>query len=130
LVRATIPRWAFWIPCLATAALIYGLSHQPDLGLPDRFPDWLAHAVEYGFFALTLVFALTRGFDPSIRGAGVLAGAVIIASLYGISDEWHQGFVGRDAAVSDWIADTIGAVIMVTVVAWVWRRMAASESRV
>ena len=129
-MRATIPWWAFWIPCLATAALIGGLSHQPDLGLPDRFPDWLAHAVEYGFFALTLVFAFTRGFERSRRTPGALVGAVIVASVFGISDEWHQGLVGRDAALSDWLADTVGAVMMVMVLAWAWHRMAASESRV
>ncbi len=129
-MRTTIPWWAFWIPSLATAALIGGLSHQPDLGLPDRFPDWLAHAVEYGFFVLTLVFALTRGFEPSRRRWTALAVAVVLASLYGITDEWHQGFVGRDVAVSDWIADTIGALMMATALAWLWRRMAASEPRV
>lgn len=120
----------FWVPSLATAALIAGLSHQPDLGLPDRFPDGPAHAIEYGFFALTLVFALTRGFERSRRSARALAVAVVIASLYGISDEWHQGLIGRDAAASDWVADTIGATIMVICVAWFWRRMAAPEPRV
>lgn len=119
--------WAFWTPALATAALIAFLSHQPALGLPDRVPDWSAHGVEYGFFALTLVFATTRGFDPRRSTTTRVVAAVMIASLYGISDEWHQAFVGRDATVRDWIADTIGAVAMAIAVVVIRRRMARSK---
>lgn len=122
--------WVFWIPALTTAAVIAGLSHQPDLGLPDRFPDWLAHAVEYGFFTLTLVFALSRGFQEGRRTVARIAVAVVLASAYGISDEWHQGFVGRDVSVADWLADTTGAAIMAMALLWHWRRMAGSKRRV
>ena len=35
----------------------------------------------------------------------------IIVSIYGIIDEFHQSFTpGRDATISDWIADTLGAL--------------------
>jgi VanZ family protein len=122
-----VTTWVFWIPALVTAAVIATLSHQPDLGLPDRFPDWLAHAVEYGFFTLTLIFATSRGFDPRRRTAPRVAAAVAIASLYGITDEWHQRFVGRDMSALDWLADTAGALIMASAALWAWRRMAASQ---
>jgi len=40
--------------------------------------------------------------------------SVLFCSLYGVSDEYHQSFIdGRDADVWDWLADTIGAGIMV-----------------
>jgi len=122
--------WVFWTPALVTAAVIAVLSHQPDLGLPERFPDWLAHGIEYGFFTLTLVFATTGGFDARRRTAARVAAAVAIASLYGITDEWHQGFVGRDVAVTDWLADTTGALILALLVMSVWRRMARSRRQV
>jgi VanZ family protein len=36
--------------------------------------------------------------------------SLLIASLYGVSDEVHQAFVpGRDSSPFDWLADTIGA---------------------
>ena len=120
----------FWIPALVTAVIIALLSHQPDLGLPERFPDWLAHGVEYGFFTLTLIFAVTDGFDARCRTVSRVAAAVVVASLFGITDEWHQGFVGRDVSALDWVADTAGALMMAAVILSVWRRMAGSQPSV
>jgi len=57
--------------------------------------------------------------------------SVTIASLYGITDEWHQSFTfGRDASVWDWTADTVGAVLAASMILGVWRRMAALQLRV
>jgi len=39
--------------------------------------------------------------------------AVVFCMLYGASDEWHQSFVsGRDASLLDWLADSIGALLL------------------
>jgi VanZ family protein len=112
------------------AALIFWLSHQPELPEPPgNVPDWVAHAVEYGLFTLTLIFAVTRGFERTLRSRARLAAAVVIAALYGISDEYHQSFVGRDATARDWFADVIGALIVAALVLLAWRRMAAPEDR-
>ena len=44
--------------------------------------------------------------------------ATSIASLYGISDEFHQSFVpGRTPDVVDWLADTSGALLAVLLIA-------------
>ncbi len=124
----------YWFPAIATAALIAWLSHQSSL--PDvpgwlEIPDWVAHFLEYGFFALTLVFATTRGFEKATRTTARVGTAVAIACLYGITDEWHQSFVvAREASVWDWAADTVGAVVMAVLVLAFWRRMAAPEPRV
>ena len=41
----------------------------------------------------------------------VIVLAVFIGVLYGASDEFHQMFVsGRDASVSDFIADSLGVM--------------------
>ncbi len=124
----------YWLPAIATASLIAWLSHQsslPDLPGPFEIPDWVAHILEYGFFELTLVFAITRGFEASTRTMVRVAASVTIASLYGITDEWHQSFTfGRDASVWDWTADTVGAVLAGSMVIGIWRRMAALQLRV
>jgi hypothetical protein len=50
--------------------------------------------------------------------------AVLIVSAFGVTDEWHQSFVpGRDCDVFDWLADTAGAALAVTLyVKWAWYR--------
>ena len=43
-------------------------------------------------------------------GATTVALAVLLASLYGITDEFHQHFVAmRTPDIADWVLDTIGA---------------------
>ncbi len=121
----------YWLPAAVTATLIFGLSQQSSLPeIPGHLPDWVAHGLEYGFFTLTLVFAATRGFDAARRTPARVSVAVLIASLYGISDEFHQSFVGRDATVRDWLADTVGAVVMAALILLLWRRMAGPRTRV
>ena len=121
----------YWLPAAGTAALIFGLSHQSSLpDIPGHIPDWVAHGLEYGFFTLTLVFATTRGFDAAHRTPARVAVAVLIATLYGISDEFHQSFVGRDPTAQDWLADTVGAVLMAAFILLLWRRMAGSGTQV
>ena len=105
--------WVYWVPAVATAAFMAWLSHQPRLpDLPAEPPDWFLHQIEYAFFTLTCVYGITRGFAHECRTASRVAAAVLIASLYGVTDEWHQSFVGRDATVRDWGADTVGALLM------------------
>ena len=44
-------------------------------------------------------------------------GRIVVASAYGVTDEWHQTFVpGRSSTVSDWVADTLGALVSVLAV--------------
>jgi len=125
------PALLYWLPAVITAALIFGLSQQPSLpDIPGGIPDWVAHGLEYGFFALTLAFGATRGFAAERRTPGRVSVAVLIASLYGVSDEFHQSFVGRDATVQDWLADTVGAMLMAALILLLWRQMAGPRTPV
>jgi len=90
--------------------LIFWLSSQSTL-LPSPFDfehkDKLIHATAYAVMALLA----WQAFAHRIVNVHVLfCAAVGFASLYGISDEFHQSFVaGRNADVWDWLADTLGA---------------------
>jgi VanZ family protein len=71
--------------------------------------DKALHAVEYGIFALLLCRALRGG---GLAWRVCLPLAVVIASAYSASDEWHQLFVaGRNADTMDWATDTIASVV-------------------
>jgi VanZ family protein len=108
---------------LAWMAVLFYLSHQPSLDAPVLFPgqDKLFHALAYGILGFLLLGSrapATDGFtEVQIRSS------ILIASLYGISDEFHQYFIpGRSTDVWDWVADTLGAVIAVSLLAWLSRK--------
>lgn len=115
---------------LIWASVIYFLSSQPAVNLEDAenffdfIPgvDYFAHGLLY-FVLASLIYFTMRSFVPA-RGWLIAADAVVLALLYGVSDEWHQSNVpGRTATVLDLVADLAGAVAAVTL--WgtiVWLR--------
>jgi VanZ family protein len=104
--------WVF-----AVMGTIFFLSSLPgdSFSLPDIIDiDKVLHALVYGVLALTVLFAIHE--DRYLRNpwlASLLG--VLFCLLFGISDEYHQSFVPyRTPSVSDLVADTIGAVIVVS----------------
>jgi len=96
---------------LAYAGIIFALSSQshPLPFLPPEFflHDKLLHATEYAVLGGLLALALRLA---GVRPGLALIAAVLLASAFGASDEFHQSFVpGRTADVADWAADTLGA---------------------
>ncbi|MFH1075008.1 MAG: VanZ family protein, partial [Candidatus Firestonebacteria bacterium] len=70
--------------------------------------DKLAHMTEYFILSSLTYFALRRGHNMKITGA--IPGAVLLAAIYGMLDEYHQYFVpGRSLDILDWFADLTGA---------------------
>ena len=73
--------------------------------------DKTHHLVAYAVLGAALVWGLTDR-APRRTTWGIALAAVLLASVYGVSDEFHQGFVpGREVSVLDWVADTAGAAI-------------------
>jgi VanZ family protein len=103
-------RGALWLPPLALMAVIFALSAQPDLnsglGAADLVGRKIIHFLEYALLAFLWWRAL--GTHTSPRRAAL--GALVVASIYAATDEWHQSFVhGRHASPVDWAIDTAGA---------------------
>jgi VanZ family protein len=49
---------------------------------------------------------------------------LVFATLYGLTDEWHQSFVpGRSAAVADALADMVGAIVGSAAWLMLWARI-------
>lgn len=92
---------------------IFILSHSRVSRLPIprfSFADKISHAVVYAGLSLLLWRAFRTCRNKQIcKWAAVIA--LIAASLYGITDEWHQSWSpgGREADLWDWVADTVGA---------------------
>ena len=104
-------RLTTWLPPLVYMAVIFAISAQPNPFpiVTARVSDKVLHLVEYSGLAALFVRALTR------EGWGwrdAMLAAMVMTSLYGASDEYHQAFVpNRNPAVSDWLADSLGALV-------------------
>ena len=113
-------RFLAWIPAAVWAGAIFYLSSRPRLPGPE-LPgiDKVAHFAAYALLASLLIFATERSRLP-------LAAAVVLALLYGASDEIHQMYVpGRSPDVLDWFADAAGVAAATLV--YVRRRAAAGS---
>jgi len=94
-----------WMPVVFWASVIFAFSSIPNLGTGlgvwDLVLRKLAHTAEFAILAILLERALRR---PAL--------ALLIASAYAATDEFHQAFVpGRHAKPTDWLIDTAGAAI-------------------
>ena len=101
-----------WAPAVLWAAVIFTLSSMSGLPAPPGgFTDKHAHLVTYGVLGALLVWGLTNR-SPARTTWSIAAAAVVLAVLYGVSDEWHQSFVpGREVSALDLTADAAGAVL-------------------
>lgn len=102
-----------FLPAALYAGILFALSAQPNPFpfLPPELllQDKLLHALAYAVLG-ALLFSGFRGTGCSPRRAVLLS--VLVASLYGATDEFHQSFVpGRSPDPLDWVADTLGAAI-------------------
>ena len=117
---ALVSRLDPWAPPLALMAVIFFLSHQPDLssglGTIDLIGRKILHAVEYGVLCLLWWRALATTTTPS----RAIAAAAAISVAYAISDEFHQSFIeGRNGSPLDVVIDTVGVAVAA---AWLSRR--------
>jgi len=114
-LRARAARWGL---AGAWAAVIFAFSAIPGSNVPGRYGA-VAHFVEYVIFSALLYGALR--LDVGRSHAAVLA--VVMASGYAVTDEFHQAFVPmRVPDPLDWLVDTAGAIAGVGA-AWLTERV-------
>lgn len=124
------------VPALVVLTAIWLLSSQQTLPLPHGVfgVDKIAHCIAYAVLAASMVLWI----PPSIQSTDDTGSTVdgerknsanyrrllllcfVLASLYGVLDEFHQSFVpGRDCSVGDLVADTLGAGLGTGVMAYI-----------
>ena len=111
-----------WPVLLAIVIFVISGSQQlatPDLGFLFS-EDKIAHFLIFGLVA-TSIFRTPKFKDLSLRSLLI---AALITSAYGAFDEFRQSFtLGRSVEFADWLADTSGAFVAVTIYAkWHWYR--------
>ena len=111
-VRATVAA-ILWM------AVIFSLSSLPGDAVPGTGFSSLGHFVLYAVLGGLYYAALA----PRIGHGRAAVAAIALASLYGVTDEFHQSFVpGRFPDVADWAVDTAGATMSAGLLWWFSRR--------
>ncbi len=100
-----------WGPVVAYMAMLFGFSSLSTVPTPpEGFSFYDAHIAAYAGLGLVTTRALAGGLRE-VRWLA-LCGAILIASLYGVSDEYHQTFVpGRTFDRLDILADAVGSTL-------------------
>ena len=122
-------RFLLWAPPVLYMAFIFYSSSQSDPmpALTQVVWDKLLHCAGYSLLALLFCRAL-RGEGFTTATTALVA--VLLTSLYGASDEWHQKFTPlRSSDVQDWLADTTGGLLGAAAFAGAaWLMAAASDA--
>jgi VanZ family protein len=101
-------------------AVIFYASSVPGEDIPSLFPfqDIVFHLLIYSLLAFLFSRAL-RSTSPGLAASKIIFSAILFAVTYGISDEWHQGFIsGRTVSGFDVFIDGIGSVVGSIVYPW------------
>jgi len=113
---------SLWLPVIAYMAMLFGFSSLSTLpSPPEAFSFYDVHIAAYAGLGALTARATAKGLRHVSWRAVVCA--VLISSLYGVTDEYHQLFVpGRSFDVLDMLADFIGSVVGAGAVG-VWGRI-------
>jgi VanZ family protein len=100
-------------------AVLFFFSSQSELPGASMAPDWSEHGTAYAGLALVTLRAFAGGRWTKV-GVATIAGAWVVTTMYGATDEFHQSFVvGRTPDVRDLGADGFGAALALAA-AWAW----------
>ncbi len=103
----------FILPILLYSGVIYYLSNQSKLPMPDLgiFSwDKLLHFSAYFIYGILMQIAVIGAASKKTQKNQIFI-VILLSSLYAVSDEIHQSFVpGRDADIFDVLADLFGAL--------------------
>jgi len=125
--RRNTHRLSLWAPVALYMMFIFWLSsisRPPDL--PSGISDKAAHVLLYSGLGALLVRARAGGWRRQVT-IGIAAVAIVVATLYGISDEIHQSFVPpRQVEARDILADAIGASLAAGAL-YAWSRIANAK---
>lgn len=109
----------YWLPAIGWMAVIFFMSARTGSELNKWFffipnLNW-GHLVEYFILGLLVYYALAR----STRLRRIFIVTVLISTLYGATDEFHQAFVpGRTPDIADLTNDAIGSILAVVLIRW------------
>ena len=114
---------------VAYALLIFILSSIPSLRAPDiglTLQDKILHVAEFGVLGVLLVRSFSFVFDKKMK---VVIWTLLSGVAYAGLDELHQAVVpGRECALGDFLADSVGIVIALILSVFILSRLFSNLS--
>ena len=101
-----------WFMVILWMGAIFYFSSIPGKNIPAIFPfqDVVLHIFVYAILGFFFAAALKNNFTGVTLLKSIIF-VVIFGFLYGLSDEWHQGFVpGRTVSGIDVFFDVLGSL--------------------
>jgi hypothetical protein len=127
----SVKAWIWqWGPAVLVMTVIFIASATPGSDLPgfgiwDLIAKKGGHMFGYALLASAYFHALNKGKGIT---RGQFLGALCLAFLYAITDEFHQRFTpGRTPSIYDVLIDTLGAVFGLGT--WYWIRKSVVNSQ-
>jgi VanZ family protein len=114
--------WSFRVwPAVLDAALILVIGSLP-VAPPgaQRFSDKTLHCIAFGILAWLACRAF-RYFSPEVPGRALGFGFASSVALGGGLELWQAFLPYRSAEFLDFVADAVGALIAVLIIAGVWQ---------
>ncbi len=106
----------YQLPAILYAAVIFIASSIPSLSPPPIGFEWddkIYHFFEYALFGYLCARAFYYQRNRVLQDFAMII-ALVVGSLYAVSDELHQSLVpGRYADVGDFVADVLGVIVAV-----------------
>jgi len=101
----------YWIPTLLYMALIFYMSSIPGKDIQPPVSDVIIHLAEYFILMLLILFSISRSLFRRVP-ARICFWAFLLASLFALSDEFHQAFTpGRHPSLKDLAVDGTAALL-------------------
>ncbi|MFD1955112.1 VanZ family protein [Paenibacillus thailandensis] len=125
-----------WAPAVIWMAVIFAMSSRSGDDMNSLLPffqKWFPAMSDFNWGHFVAYFVLAAAFDfgigPKASKLGMKLLIVVLCGLYGVTDEYHQSFVG--GRMSDWHDirnDMIGATVWVVIAAIppfaaLWRKL-------
>ncbi|SYZ73928.1 conserved membrane hypothetical protein [Candidatus Zixiibacteriota bacterium] len=111
----------YHLPAIIFGILIFSLSSISHLNLPrirSVQVDKILHFTEYAIFS-ALVFRSFSHFPRPLTIKGAMISTFLVMAAFASGDEIYQGFIpGRHRDWSDLAADLVGAILVLTLLAW------------
>jgi VanZ family protein len=124
-------RYAFWLPSIAWAWMIFWASSQSLGPQPSWWfegADKVIHAVLFGALAALIFLPLAAVHGWHVEWAALAA--FVLATGYGLTDEIHQqSTAGRVSDLYDAAADATGAALAVALCILIARVLEKKRNR-